>query len=120
MWGKWLFRLALVAALVSICLIAYVIAHAQSGPGWEVPVAVTTELQTYPLVAMGSAFVALLLKLWSSRLVDVGERSNGTFAVVLTIAFIYPFMVWFLEPEQWAYQFVTLSFIATIWVVPVV
>lgn len=120
MGGRLFFRLALAAALVSICLIAYVIAHAQSGPSWEVPVAVTMELQRYPVVAMGLAIVALLLKVWSNRLIDVGERANGALAVVLTIAFIYPFMVWLLKPEQWPYQFETLSFLASVIFVPVV
>ena len=65
--GKLLFRLALVAALASICLSAYVIAHAQTGPGWEVPVAVMQELRTFPLISMGLAIVAALLYFGSSR-----------------------------------------------------
>jgi hypothetical protein len=44
--GKTLFRLALALSLISICLSAYVLMRAQSGPSWEVPAAVVRELAT--------------------------------------------------------------------------
>jgi hypothetical protein len=117
--GKLLFRLALAAALASICLSAYVITHAQTGPSWEVPVAVMQELRILPVLSMGLAIVSALLYFGSSRLGDVAGSPQRGFLIVLLIAFACPFVVWLFKPEQWPFQFEMLSFIASVLIAPV-
>ena len=50
---------------------------------------------------------------------DVGGAPKWGFLIVLLIAFACPFVVWVFKPEQWPFQFVTLSFIASILITPV-
>lgn len=116
---KLLFRLALLAALVSVALSAYVVAHAQTGPSWEVPVAIVEELRTFPRLSLVLAVVALALYFLASRFSGINLRALRWFAIVLVVAFLYPLVIWFFEPEQWPFRYETLSSIALIQVVPV-
>lgn len=115
---RW-FRLGLAAALASICLCATVIARAQGGPSWEVPVAVMEELRTFPLVALALAIFATVIYLWGRGKPGVGASARSAFGVVLLLAFVFPVSVWLLQPEQWPFRFVTLSLIATVLVAPI-
>lgn len=118
--GKLLFLLGLALCLISIVLSTYVISHAQSGPSWEVPVAVMQELNVIPRISMALTVLALIFYIWASNRGEINKRATFGFFVLLPIAFALPFVVWVFNPEQWAYQFVTLSFLATICIVPVV
>jgi hypothetical protein len=115
-----LFQSALALALISICVSAHVIAHAQSGPGWEVPVAVMVELQTFPPVAMLMVVVAILLYFWSLQYGSIHGGAQFGFWVVALVAFAFPIVIWLFKPEQWPFQFVTLSFFASILLAPMV
>ena len=115
-----LFRLGLVAVFTSICLSAYVLAHAQTGPSWEVPVAILQELRTVPIVALLLAVVALGFYLGSRRLGRVEPAALRGFWIAWVIAVIFPLAIWLGRPEQWPFQYVTLSFFAMILVVPTV
>lgn len=119
MGAKLWFRLGLAAALASICLCATVMARAQGGPSWEVPVAVMEELRTWPLMALALAIFAAVMYFWGRRTANIGKGARDAFGIVLALAFISPVAVWILQPEQWPYRFVTLSLIVTILVVPI-
>ncbi len=103
------FRLGLAAALVSICLSAYVIARAQSGPSWEVPVAVVEELRTLPPISMILAIVGAIMFAWIRRLGGVGPAARRGLLLLLLIAFALPFIIWIFEPEQWPFHSTMLS-----------
>lgn len=118
--GLFLFRLALALALASICLSAYVLSRAQSGPSWEVPVAVVMELQIVPVMSTVMAVCALLLYLWSRRLGSVGAAAQSGFWVVVLVAIGFPLIIWIFQPAQWPFRYLTLSFFAMILIVPTV
>ena len=114
------FRLGLVALFASICLSAYLLARAQSGPRWEVPVAIMQELRTMPLVALLLAVLGLGFYQWSRRAGRVSRAAQRGFWGAWVIALLFPLLIWLLKPEQWPFQYETLSFIATILIVPTV
>ena len=116
---KFLFRLALLAALGSVALSAYVVAHAQTGPSWEVPVAIVEELRTFPRLSLVLAAVAVVIYFWAGRFSGINVRALRWFAIVLVLAFLYPLAIWLFEPAQWPFQRETLSSIALIQAVPV-
>lgn len=115
----YLFRLGLAVALASIILSSYLMAHAQSGPSWEVPAAVMMELQTLPLLSMLLAILAIALYVWASRLGDFGDSARFGFVAVVVCAFVLPCVIWLFKPEQWPFQYEMLSFFAAIQIVPV-
>jgi len=116
-----LFCFGLAAAFISVCLSAYLIAHAQSGPSREVPAAVVSELATLPWLSLLLAILAALLYFWSSRVGGgVNARSRRAFLVVLLIATALPFINLLLQPAQWVYQFTRLSLVASLLFFPVV
>ena len=117
--AKLWFRLGLAAALASICLCAYLIARAQGGPSWEVPVAVMEELRTFPLIALALATFAAVIYFWRRGNLAVGASARAAFGVILVLAFVFPIAIRVLQPEQWPYRFVTLSFLATLLVAPI-
>ena len=118
--GKLLFRLALAFALISICLSAYLISHAQSGPSWEVPVAVVTELATLPWLSLLLALIAAILYGRSRRGDTISAASQRAFLITFAIAFMLPVVIWLFQPAQWAYHFVLLSLVARLIFGPVV
>jgi hypothetical protein len=117
--GKTLFRLALALSLISICLSAYVLMRAQSGPSWEVPAAVVRELATIPVMSIALVVGAVLLYLWSSRLGNVAAGSQSGFWIASVAALIFPLSIRLLQPEQWPFRYATLSFVAASLFVPV-
>ncbi len=117
--AKLLFRLGLATSLASICFSAYILARAQTGPEWEVPVAVVEELRTIPRIAIALAIVAAGFYFWQSKLAVLGNLARSKSLVILLIAFALPFVVWVLEPEQWPFQYEMLSFFASILMIPV-
>ena len=59
--NKILFHLGLAASLLGLCLLSYLLAFAQTGPGWEVPVTVMTQLTLLPRVSFTLCVARLLL-----------------------------------------------------------
>ena len=118
--AKLSFRLALLLALASVCLSSYVLGRAQSGPSWEVPVAVVEELQTIPVMSTFLAVLALVLFIWGRRRMETGQRAQWGMVVALLIAFALPWVVWLFDPAQWPFRNESLSFLAFILIIPAV
>ena len=114
------FRLALLLVLVSCCISSYVIARAQTGTRWEVPVAIVELIRTWPLVALILAASGLLLYLCSWLAGRVSGTAQGSFFAVLVMAFSLPFIIWYLHPEQWPYRFPLLSLFAVLQLAPMI
>jgi hypothetical protein len=118
--AKLIFRIALACSLVSICLSAYVLGRAQSGPSWEVPVAVVEDLRTIPVRATLLAVVALVLFLVSRQRVTLPSRAQIGMLVTLLIAFALPWLIWRFDPAQWPFRYVTLSSVAAMLIFPTI
>lgn len=118
--GKMLFRLGLALAFGSICLASYAIFRGQSGPSWEVPVAVVELLRIVPVMSTLLVIGALSFYGWSHRQGGVARAAQRGFLVVLLIAVALPFVIWYFEPEQWPVRDESLSFLAWVQFAPVV
>ncbi len=109
--NKPLFRLGLAASLLGLCLLSHLLAFAQTGPGWEVPLAVMTQLTLLPRVSLTLGVASLLLYKNTPRNLRAGYLILSI--LCLTLSLLLPL----LHPEQWPGSL--LSTLAMIQVIPV-
>jgi hypothetical protein len=107
-------RIAIGAAILAACLATNLLALAQSGPGWEVPMDVVIKL------TRGPSFIVVLIIIAAAALFQVRALGNvprsaiiGTVAVLVTAVFLTG-IIFFSEPAQWPSRHPNASAVAKI------
>lgn len=110
--NKPLFRLGLAASLLGLCLLSYLLAFAQTGLGWEVPVAVMTQLTLLPRVSFALALFGLIAYFPRSRQKDTPRNVRAGYLILSILCLTLSIVLPVLHPEQWPGQFPILSTLA--------
>ena len=111
-------RIAIGSAVLAACLAANLLARAQSGPGWEVPVDVVMALTFGPSFAVGLIVVALLALPLARPLANIPRSAIiGTIAVLLTAVLLTAILM-LSEPAQWPKRHPNASAVASVLPLP--
>jgi hypothetical protein len=111
-------RIAIGSAILAACLATSLLGHAQSGPGWEVPIDVVIKLTRGPTFVVWLIIIAAAA-LFQARALGGIPRSAiiGTVAVLLTAVFLTG-LILFSEPAQWPSRHPNASAVAKILPLP--
>jgi hypothetical protein len=115
--NKPLFRLGLAASLLGLCLLSYLLAFAQTGPEWEVPIAVMTQLSLIPRVTFGLGAIALFIYLFGKIYKNTPHNLRAGYLILSIVCLTLSLLLPILHPEQWPGSL--LSTLAMIQVLPV-
>jgi hypothetical protein len=110
---------AAIAAVFACTVSAHAIARAQSGPSWEVPVAVVSLLLTSQVVALGSILIAVAFGVAAFRAARPGSLAIAILFMLLAAAIVLTLLA---TPEfagQWPVKRPRLSAIARASTIPV-
>ena len=107
-------RIAIGSAVLSSCLAANLLALAQSGPGWEVPVHVVMALKYGPFFTVGLIVVALVALFAACSPGNIPRSAIiGAVAVLLTALLLTTILI-FSEPAQWPIRHPNASAVASV------
>lgn len=107
-------RISIGSALLATCVATNLLARAQSGPGWEVPVHVVWALTFGPVVSIVLIVIASVALFFAWTRGNISRSAIISTVVVLLTAVVLTATITFFEPEQWPIRNPNASALATV------